>query len=125
MRKLILLLCCFLLIIPLDAWGDTAENHLQAAFIRNGYLWIKTGAAEEQITAEPAKFTNTPKWSYDGQWLLYEKKSQEPQSPDMENRTEIWVYNVKSKNIKGFFKGAGMPGGHLPITGLLSPATGS
>ncbi|WP_286168066.1 TolB domain-containing protein [Bacillus sp. 22-7] len=107
MRKLILLLCCFLLIIPLDAWGDTAENQLQAAFIRNGYLWIKTGAAEEQITAEPAKFTNTPKWSYDGQWLLYEKKSQEPQSPDMENRTEIWVYNVKSKKHKRIFQGGG------------------
>ncbi|USK41210.1 TolB domain-containing protein [Cytobacillus firmus] len=107
MRKLILLLCCFLLIIPLDAWGDTAENHLKAAFIRNGYLWIKTGAAEEQITAEPGNFTNTPKWSYDGQWLLYEKKSQEPHSPEMENSTEIWVYNVKSKVHKRIFQGGG------------------
>lgn len=105
MRKLILLLCCFLLIIPSEAWGDKAENGLQASFIRNGYLWIKTGEAEEQITAEPGEFTNTPKWSYDGQWLLYEKEAQEPHLPVMENRIEIWVYNVKSKKHKRIFQG--------------------
>ncbi|USK52274.1 TolB domain-containing protein [Bacillus sp. CMF12] len=107
MRKLFLLLWCFLLIIPSEAWGDTGENNLQAAFIRNGYLWLKTGNVEEQITTEPAKFNTTPKWSYDGQWLLYEKEAKEPHSPNMEHSTEIWIYNVKTKKHKKIFQGGG------------------
>lgn len=104
MHKLFLLLWCFLLIIPSAAWGNTGENKVQAAFIRNGFLWLKTENIEEQITAEPAKFTNTPKWSYDGQWLLYEKEAKELHS---RKNTEIWVYNVKTKKHKKIFQGGG------------------
>ncbi|RBP96496.1 WD40 repeat protein [Cytobacillus firmus] len=107
MRKLFLLFWCFLLIIPSEAWGDTGENNMQAAFIRSGYLWLKTGNVEEQITAEPAKFNNTPTWSYDGQWLLYEKETTEIHSSNMENSTEIWVYNVQAKMHKKIFQGGG------------------
>ncbi|MFD5848858.1 TolB family protein [Cytobacillus pseudoceanisediminis] len=105
MRKVFLILWCFLFIIPSAAWGDTGENNVQAAFIRNGYLWLKTGNIEEQITADPAKFNHTPKWSYDGQWLLYEKEAKE--LPSIEKSTEIWVYNVKVKKHIKIFQGGG------------------
>ncbi|KAF0817883.1 hypothetical protein KIS4809_3401 [Bacillus sp. ZZV12-4809] len=98
-----MLLCCFLLISPSAVWGDTADNQVQAAFIRNKYVWIKTGKLEERITAEPGTFTSPPKWSYDGQWLLYEKEVKESDSAE----TEIWVYHVKSQTHKRIFKGGG------------------
>ncbi|MBT2691278.1 TolB domain-containing protein [Bacillus sp. ISL-47] len=107
MRKLLLLICCFLLIIPPAVMGETQEQQLTSAFIRNGFLWIKMGNKEEKITSEPAVFYSTPEWSYDGQWLLYEKEAKEPISPNLDNQTEIWVYNLKTQKHKRIFHDGG------------------
>lgn len=83
MRKLLFLLSCIMLLFPAAVWGQTDEQ-LQAAFIRNGHLWVIIGNEEEQISSEPAEYYNTPKWSYDGQWIVYEKEAKEPISHNLD-----------------------------------------
>ncbi|PYI53125.1 PD40 domain-containing protein [Paenibacillus flagellatus] len=48
--------------------GDGA-GALQAAFIRGGDLWIKTGERERRLTY--GEQAHRPSWSADGQWIAY------------------------------------------------------
>jgi dipeptidyl aminopeptidase/acylaminoacyl peptidase len=45
------------------------DNNLEAAFIRNGNLWVKTKDKERQVTRD--KSVSSSKWSYDGRWIAY------------------------------------------------------
>ncbi len=107
MRKLLFLISCIILLFPAVAFGQTGEQQVKAAFIRNGHLWLKIGNKAEQISAEPAKYYHSPKWSHDGQWLTYEKESKEPINPNLENQSDIWVYNLKSGKHRLIFRNGG------------------
>ncbi|CAM3759626.1 PD40 domain-containing protein [Aeromicrobium ponti] len=107
MRKLLFLICCFMLLVPSTVWGETADYQLKAAYIRDGHLWVKIGNKEVKISSQPAKYYNSPKWSQDGQWLLYEKVAKEPISPNLDTQTEIWVYNLKTQKHKRIFRDGG------------------
>lgn len=99
MKKLIWLLFVFL-IVPGFAKAETQNNKVKAAFVKEGYLWTKINGKEEKITKEAAKFLYSPQWSYDGVWIVYQVEPQKKLRPDLENQTEIWVYNTKTKKHK-------------------------
>ncbi|GLB60644.1 TolB domain-containing protein [Cytobacillus sp. NCCP-133] len=107
MKKLRLLISCIMLLFPAVVWGQTDGKHLKAAFVRNGHLWVKAGEKEEQISKESAEYDNSPKWSYDGQWILYEKEAKEPISPNLDRQFDIWVYNLKTRKHKLIFRDGG------------------
>jgi len=66
---------------------------MKAAFIRQGNLWTKIDKEEKQITEEGE--ISTPKWSFDGKWIAYQKKN-----------NQIWVYNLENnKHFQIFHDG--------------------
>ncbi len=66
------------------------EPELQAAFVRKGDLWIKTGRNEKKVT-ETGGVLN-PKWSADAQWIAYTKG---------EEQRELWLLHVPTgKNTR-------------------------
>lgn len=62
------------------------DRPLQAAFIREGDLWIKQGETETQATRNHQ--ASLPKWSHDGKLVAYSSG---------EDHDEIWVYAVPTK----------------------------
>ncbi|KKI89170.1 hypothetical protein WQ54_28040 [Bacillus sp. SA1-12] len=67
----------------------------EAAFIRDGNLWIFIKGEEKQITNSGS--VSAPKWSYDGKWLLYQ---QEDSSQQQES---IWAYHIDTGERKKIF----------------------
>jgi hypothetical protein len=69
---------------------------LQAAFLRQGQLWIKRGDEEWPVSRKGER-VDSASWSCDGAWLAYIKylKSTEPER--VPNREEIWAYRIKTR----------------------------
>lgn len=92
MLKLILSLL-LLFQIPYVSYANSDVNQLKAAFIRDGNLWIIQNGDEKQITKSGEVYE--PKWSYDGEWILYQSNY-----PEKDTKTEIWAYHVGSQKKK-------------------------
>lgn len=71
--QILLILC---LIFPSIIHADTNTESLKLAFIKEGYLWIKSGEETEKITDKKATYNYPPQWSFDGKMLLYQKETQ-------------------------------------------------
>ncbi|WAH37528.1 TolB family protein [Alicyclobacillus dauci] len=80
-------LFCSLPVITANASTDTM---LQAAFIRNGDLWVKINGTERQITRE--KSVSSPRWSYDGKWIAYFVTA----DSEFNDKNTLRVRNVKT-----------------------------
>jgi hypothetical protein len=100
MKKTLALLLMFLMLVPISAKAETPESKVKVAFIRDGFLWTKINGKEEKITKEPSKRMDPPQWSHDGKWILYQFEPKEKSSPNLEYQTEIWVYNIETKQHK-------------------------
>jgi dipeptidyl aminopeptidase/acylaminoacyl peptidase len=97
MKKQVCLILIFLLLISssLANAEHFNESNLKVAFVRDGFLWIKINGKEEKITNRKNKYDYQPQWSHDGKWIAYEVESK----MNTES-TEIWVYNLETKNHK-------------------------
>ncbi|MFJ5715875.1 TolB family protein [Neobacillus sp. NPDC093127] len=97
MKKQVCLFVIFLLLMPriLANAEPFNESNLKVAFVRNGFLWIKINGKEEKITNRKNKYDYQPQWSHDGKWIAYEVESK----MNTES-TEIWVYNLETKQHK-------------------------
>lgn len=79
----------FVLLFVQDAYA--AAKPIKVAFIRNHDLWIKIDKKEQQLTH--GEKVIGPKWSYDGNWLAYQKEKQ------------LWAYNVSQKKHYRLYQG--------------------
>lgn len=75
-------------------------NALKAAFIREGNLWIIHNGEELKITESGQVYD--PQWSHDGKWVLYQIEVPS-ELPSQDTQTEIWTYNVETKETKKIF----------------------
>ncbi|MCM3569659.1 TolB domain-containing protein [Neobacillus mesonae] len=98
MKKLIVLFF-IILISPAFVKAEELDGKIKAAFVRDGMLWTKINGKEEQITNKQVKEFYQPQWSHDGTWIAYQFEPQK-KKPNLENQTEIWVYNTKTKKHK-------------------------
>ncbi|MFB9274769.1 translocation protein TolB [Cohnella cellulosilytica] len=78
------------LVLSLLLFGSSAlaapvsKDTLNAAFVRDGNLWIKSGYGEERQLTREGKALR-PKWSFDGEWIAY---------LEGENQPELKLWNV-------------------------------
>jgi dipeptidyl aminopeptidase/acylaminoacyl peptidase len=100
MKKLILLVLTFLMLLPGFAYAEHDNDKVMVAFVRDGFLWTKINGKEEKVTKEAAKYPTSPQWSHDGKWILYEVEPKRKLSPNLEFQTEIWVYHLETKKHK-------------------------
>ncbi|RUS45241.1 PD40 domain-containing protein [Cohnella sp. AR92] len=81
-----------LLLGSLTAGGVRAEpkkaapkSELQAAFVRDGDLWVAAAEKESKLAQGPD--VRNPRWSADGRWIAYSKGEQEK---------ELWLREAKN-----------------------------
>ncbi|WP_052352877.1 TolB-like translocation protein [Neobacillus dielmonensis] len=91
LRKITLILIIGVLLpIYQPIHAQPADKEFKAAFIRNNDLWIKIGNEEWPITN--GDYIRYPKWSYDGTWVAYQKRT------ETENGNgQLWVYYLKQR----------------------------
>ncbi|WP_175989296.1 hypothetical protein [Bacillus sp. Marseille-Q1617] len=93
---LILLLAC----ISFPQNTGKADSQMKAAFLRGHNLWILAEGEEKQITTS-GKVTESPQWSHDGNWVLYQEEAPSEFEQGLQN--ELWVYNLTSDERKKIF----------------------
>ncbi|MBP3038567.1 TolB domain-containing protein [Bacillaceae bacterium Marseille-Q3522] len=97
--KLILTILVFFPLFLVVTKVNAEDASLEAAFVRDGYVWTKIDGQEEQISAATADIPYAPQWSHDGEWLVYVKR--------MNEADEIWAYQLKTKqHIKVYHNGS-------------------
>ncbi|MBO1003999.1 TolB domain-containing protein [Pseudogracilibacillus auburnensis] len=95
--RLVIMLC---ILFPAITKAENNISDVKIAFIRDGYLWMKVEDKENQIVKAAL---HTPKWSYDGKYLLYQKEAQSIFNYK-ETQTELWVYELETqKHYKIFY----------------------
>ncbi|MEH7009632.1 TolB domain-containing protein [Neobacillus niacini] len=100
MKKHVILLIIFVIMLPNIMKAETTSRKMNIAFIRDGFLWTKINEKEEKITKEALKFNYAPQWSYDGEWILYQFEPKKKINPNLDFQNEIWVYHLKTKQHK-------------------------
>ncbi|WP_299088927.1 hypothetical protein [uncultured Metabacillus sp.] len=96
MYRIFLFAIIIIILFPsmMFAEGIPAEK-LKAAFIRDGELWTLINGEENQVTNNGR--VSSPKWSYDGKWLLYQQEDASDQ------QVSIWAYRVDTGEKKKIF----------------------
>ncbi|WP_179874345.1 TolB family protein [Bacillus sp. AFS002410] len=85
------------LILPTFSHAETTDPALKIAFIRDGFVWVKINNKEEKITKVKGVYSEQPQWSFDGSYLMYQKEIPTGPTTSYPTRSEIWVYNMKTK----------------------------
>ncbi|MDE5413600.1 TolB family protein [Alkalihalobacterium chitinilyticum] len=99
--KILQALIILCLLLPTSIHAEMELTELQAAFVRDGYLWTNINQKEEKITTERAHYTSSLAWSFDGSRLLYQKQGKDA------SQNEIWVYDTNTKqHTKIFYDGS-------------------
>ncbi|MHC0035443.1 TolB family protein [Pseudoneobacillus sp. C159] len=101
MFRTIILVLCLVFIFPINSLADTPAK-VKAAYIKNGNLWSLINGEKKQITTTGRVFAS-PKWSYDGKWLLYQMEA----ASDLQKtelQAEIWAYHVETGEKKKIFR---------------------
>lgn len=92
----------FLLFLP--AWAASAEKApaLQAAFVRDESLWLKTGDKEEKLAhSKQGETFSDLVWSADGKQLAYKRHAENGQDPN----GSVWIYNAETSGSKQVYAG--------------------
>ncbi|MDQ0198973.1 TolB family protein [Neobacillus ginsengisoli] len=106
MKRVLLIILFMLFLFPIPSFAEN-EKDVKAAFIRDGNLWTFINNKEKQIT-QTGKVFGQPKWSRDGQWLLYQNEAP-AERPDKEFQHEIWAYHVQTGEKKKIFYDGNVP----------------
>ncbi|WP_257008354.1 TolB family protein [Bacillus sp. FJAT-45350] len=97
MRIIATILLMMLTLLP----TATAAENIKASFIRDGNMWLYVNDKEKQIT-DSGKVFGIPKWSHDGNWILYQKHSP-TKRPGIPEQSEIWAYELETGKTKKIF----------------------
>ncbi|WCN36528.1 translocation protein TolB [Aneurinibacillus uraniidurans] len=90
--RALLLFCLLLVSVPTSSAADSAS--LSAAFIRDGFVWIKQGTTEWKISqGQPC---TSPCWSPDGRWVAYLQGT---------SKQQLYVYDTKTKRTHTVYSG--------------------
>ncbi|MGE8203419.1 TolB family protein [Heyndrickxia sp. NPDC080065] len=100
MGRILLLTIVLSILFPVSILA-TGEKDVKAGFIRDGNLWVLINNKEKQIT-NTGKVYDSPKWSHDGKWLLYQNEAPS-KFQENEKQVEVWVYNIETKEKKKIF----------------------
>ncbi|WP_251027075.1 hypothetical protein [Bacillus sp. ISL-46] len=100
MKRVLLITFFMLLLYPIPSFAEN-DKDVKAAFIRDGNLWTFINNKEKQITTTGRVF-GQPKWSKDGQWLLYRNEAL-AEHKDNEFQHEIWAYKIQTGEKKKIF----------------------
>ncbi|WP_201716301.1 TolB-like translocation protein [Rossellomorea arthrocnemi] len=76
----------------------SVESQVQAAYIRNGNVWVLQNSQETQIT-NSGNVHSTPKWSQDGAWLAYQVETAS-EFDIGQTQSELWTYNLQTGKKK-------------------------
>ena len=106
MKRAFFLTFILAILFPLSP-SAALEDQIKAAFIRDGNLWTLINNKEKQIT-KTRKVFGQPKWSKDGQWLLYQNEAPS-EHKDKEIQQEIWAYHIQTSEKKKIFYDAYAP----------------
>lgn len=99
--KRLFFIVLILLLLPFNHLTSAAkQENVQAAFIRDGNLWLLKNNKEQQITQTGHIYN--PQWSHDGKWLLFQKEAPS-QFENNKIQNEIWVYNWETGEKKRIF----------------------
>ncbi|WP_259616635.1 TolB family protein [Paenibacillus doosanensis] len=91
---------------------ESAPVHpVKAAFVRKGNLWIKAGTEEKQLTDLGG--VSGPKWSYDGQWIAYNRSQNGSDQ-------EVWLYNAKDGRHEQIYARGGTNLQWSPVRNMLA-----
>lgn len=102
-QKLSLILVTLFLLLPNVIHAEKRNEPLKIAFFRDGFLWVKVNNKEEKITNKRTVFQYSPKWSFDGKYILYQKEISPDPTQAYPTRSEIWVYNLETKKHKKIY----------------------
>lgn len=103
MAKLFHILVILCLISPSIIHAEANTESVKVAFIKDGYLWLKTNDKTEKLTDEKATYNYPPQWSFDGKMLLYQKEVVETINENKQVQNELWVYDVETKKHRKIF----------------------
>jgi hypothetical protein len=106
MIRVLLMILFISMLHPIPSFAAN-EKDVKAAFIRDGNLWTLNKNEEKQIT-KTGKVFGQPKWSKDGQWLLYQNEAP-AERPDKEFQHEIWAYHIQTGEKKKIFYDGNVP----------------
>lgn len=123
MKKTLALFIFILLLNPAFAEAEQLDKKVKVAFESEGFLWTMTNGKEEKITKEPAVYPYPPQWSHDGKLIAYQVEPKEKLSPNLEFQTEIWVYDLKTKQHKRITQDGSNPK-WSPVENLLAFKSG-
>ncbi|WP_053360745.1 hypothetical protein [Bacillus sp. FJAT-27251] len=101
MKRILTLTLLLAILLPLSPSSASAAN-IQAAFIREGNLWVLKNGEETQITRS-GTILGTPKWSPGGNMLAYQLSVAIEPATDEKQQSEVWIYNAKSGENKKIF----------------------
>jgi hypothetical protein len=100
MKMVLMMTLIISMVRPIPSFAVN-EKDIKAAFIRDGNLWTFINNEEKQITST-GKVFGQPKWSKDGQWLLYQNEAP-AEHKDKDLQQEIWAYHVPTGEKKKIF----------------------
>lgn len=100
MKKIILLVILLSFLSPTYSFAEN-EYGLKAVFLRGGNVWIINKNKEKQIT-DSGKIFSRPKWSQDGEWILYQEEAPSEFQPK-EQQVEVWAYKIETGEKKKIF----------------------
>jgi hypothetical protein len=100
--KLILIFALILSALFPSGSSAAPDNHVLAAFIRDGNLWLLKDGQETQLTKSD-KVLSRPIWSHDGKMLAYQLSAPAEFTPEEKQQSEVWTYNVATGEKKKIF----------------------
>ena len=103
MMRFLHILLMISLFLSSTVHAETNTPSVQIAFVRDGYLWLKTEDKEEKLTDGKAVFPYPPQWSFDGKMLLYQKEVTGSIIGTSDTSNELWVYDTATNKHQKFF----------------------
>jgi hypothetical protein len=85
-----------------------AELEAKAAFIRDGNLFLLINNEEKQLT-KGGTVVGRPKWSHDGQWILYSQRIHVKFQQIEKQEVSIFIYHLETGEKKKIFQNGSSP----------------
>lgn len=109
-QKIFIIMMTFVyLLFPNQTHAETNHSSLKIAYVKDGYLWTKINNKDQKITSKQAAYAYPPQWSFDGQFILYQKEITQSSTESYPTQSEIWVYSLKTKKHTLIFNDGSNP----------------
>jgi hypothetical protein len=91
MFRIIMVIMSLFILLPQVT--ESAVPIKKAAFLRGHNVWTLINGKQQKVTTS-GKVTETPQWSHDGEWLLYQEQAPSEFGNGVQN--ELWVYKIST-----------------------------